>query len=389
MRLTSPLPLPTRAQALKHPSRSWLLSARCSVLSAGGGHCATVMKDYELVSSLKAPRHSVPPDRVTVGEYAVIVLVRRESFQIPPVPVQHMCPGVYKPICPLVGGERGSFEIPRSFRKRCDGLGVSAAFGGAKGPVGRTKLIEIKDEVDDTQQTWGCPLSKILTPGIISDGIMEPDELAAEQTLSRHRQHAVREPVVARGSGCRRRFTGIPPQRHDPIRIFHTLGPDGDGVLSNKSRGPLFLKHLAGSFVLFLAASNSQPMGRRPADARHALPRCPHCGAGPPQPTLESEPRFLMDGTPAALEPPLSPPKKTRGPLAVPFLQPVEKGTIPPVGRLPSLPFLSAPNRPSPTSSCPHSFWRQPHHTLLTHHQTQNERLLFVALLPLKRRYRC
>lgn len=139
---------------------------------------------------------------------------------------------------------------------------------------------------------------------------MEPDELAAEQTLSRHRQHAVREPVVARGSGCRRRFTGIPPQRHDPIRIFHTLGPDGDGVLSNKSRGPLFLKHLAGSFVLFLAASNSQPMGRRPADARHALPRCPHCGAGPPQPTLESEPRFLMDGTPAALEPPLSPPPR-------------------------------------------------------------------------------
>lgn len=167
-----------------------------------------------------------------------------------------------------------------------------------------------------------------------------------------------------------------------PSESSITLRPNRKGVLSNKSRGPLFLKHLAGSFVLSLAARNSQPMGRRPADARHALPRCPHCGAGPPQPTLESVPRFLMDRTPAALEAPPCPPKKTRGPLAVPFLQPVEKGTIPPVGRLPSLPFLSAPNRPSPTSSCPHSFWRQPHHTLLTHPPNPKRKTPFCRSSP-------
>lgn len=162
----------------------------------------------------------------------------------------------------------------------------------------------------------------------------------AEQTLSRHRQHAMREPVV---DGARVAVDDSRESHHNAMiqpKSSITLGPDGDGVLSNKSRGPLFLKHLAGSFVLFLTARNSQPMGRRPADARHALPRCPHCGAGPPQPTLESEPRFLDGQDPCCPGAPPVPPKKSRGPLAVPFLQPVEKGTIPPVGRLPSLPFL-------------------------------------------------
>lgn len=111
-----------------------------------------------------------------------------------------------------------------------------------------------------------------------------------------------------------------------PSESSITLRPNRKGVLSNKSRGPLFLKHLAGSFVLSLAARNSQPMGRRPADARHALPRCPHCGAGPPQPTLESVPRFLMDRTPAALSPPLSPPRKLEVRWPSLFCSPLKRG---------------------------------------------------------------
>jgi len=183
-----------------------------------GSDCATVMKDHELFSSPKASRHSVSPGCVTVGEYDLLSVENRSIFHL--CPVQHMCSGVYQPIY-LLGGELRDAKVISGSGATCSAYLLLRGQG-----ANWTDQFD-RDQGPTIQNAWGCSFSQN-TPGIISDGVTGVRQAGRANLISTSticNAEAWDGCLGARVLSSVDDSTAIPPQRHDPIRIFHPAKP--------------------------------------------------------------------------------------------------------------------------------------------------------------------